>query len=463
MELLRAIVFIGMLLPAVRAISIDDFGAKANVESWEVAVRNARAFSKALLAANASTDRTVVFPEGSSYYMYAINATELMNINIQIDGTLRYSDEIRRWPRENEAFMYFTYCEGIHLTGKGMIDGQGLNWWRLTYTGTDNRPDMISFHWTRDISVSNLYLYSSPKYSINFVDCADVVVHDVTIFVNSSLVRGLDKHESVTYALNTDGIDIAAYNATIYNNVITNYDDGIVAKPCRSTGVYCTCSGQILAYNNTINYSTGLTIGSVPPNSNTNCVRGVVFRNNTMHRPLKAIYIKSNPGSSGTGIIENILYEDIAIDHALWWTIWIGPQQQNQPGGDDTATGCNFLFPFVPVCPTQPLVTMNNIILRNVHAVETIPIFEGPGVILCDATNPCTNFVFENVTNTVYTGTIEEIYAELPIFYIPGVIFPTPHRTDDWEFEYITSHVHGNLQGEVAPVPCLEDSCFWGK
>lgn len=441
---------------------VEDFGAVAGVEDWDTAVQNANAFLKALLAANASdSDRTVIFSEGSSYFMYAMNGTDLHDVTIQIDGTLRYSDEIKNWPSKNYALMYFTGCEGIHITGKGMIDGQGLNWWRYCYTGVDERPDMIYFKESRDLTVDSLYLYSSPKYSINFVDCADVVIHDVTIFINSTLARGRDNHKSVTYALNTDGIDLAATNVTVYNNVITNYDDAIVAKPCKSNWKYCTCSGNMLAYNNTINYSTGLTIGSVPPNDNINCVRNVTFRDSVMHRPLKAIYIKPNPGTNGIGIIEDITYENIAIDHALWWTVWIGPQQQNQPGGGSDGTGCNFLFPFIPVCPTQPLVTMNNVVLRNVHAVETLPLFEGPGVILCDESNPCTNFVFDNVTNTVFTGTLEDIYEQLPIFYIPGIIFPTPHRSDDWDFEYITSNVYGSITGETDPKPCFSEDCFW--
>jgi polygalacturonase len=450
------------LLHFLSALVFEDFGAIAGIENWVVAQQNAGALLKALLAANASaTDRTIVIPAGRSYYMYAINSTNLSNINIQIDGVLKYSDEISKWPATNNyALLNFDNCEGIHLTGSGMIDGQGLNWWRYCYTGVDERPDMISFQESRDLSISNLYLYSSPKYSINFKDCADVVIHDVTIFINSTLARGKDKHSSATYALNTDGIDIAAYNVTVYNNVITNYDDAIVTKPCRSNWKYCQCSGNLLAYNNTITYSTGLTIGSVPPNPDINCIRNVTFRDNIMHRPLKAIYIKPNPGTNGIGIIDNIVYENILIDHALWWTIWIGPQQQNQPG-KGSGTGCNFLFPFIPQCPTQPLVTMSNIVLRNVIATETLPLFEGPGVILCDPTNPCTNFVFENVTNSVFTGTVEDIYAQLPIFYIPGVIFPTPLRSDDWEFEYITSNVYGTVSEGTSPKPCFDDSCFW--
>jgi hypothetical protein len=32
------------------------------------------------------------------------------------------------------------------------------------------------------------------------------------------------------------------------------------------------------------------------------------------------------PGNNGIGIIEDITYDNIRIEQALWWTIWIGPE-----------------------------------------------------------------------------------------------------------------------------------------
>lgn len=446
----------------LHAWNIEEFGAKPGINIWSVAENNAHALIKAFEKANESNfDRTVVVPNGKTFFMYATNLTNFFDVKLRIDGTLLYSDEIAKWPTKNFALLYFIDCETIELFGSGMINGMGMKWWRYAYSGRDYRPDMIYFKYSRDIIVRDLYLYSSPKYSINFVDCADIVVHDVTIFINATVERGFDKHDSAVYPLNTDGIDLAAYNATIYNNHITNFDDGIVVKPCRSTWKYCQCAGAILAYNNTITYSTGLTIGSVPPNNDVNCVRNVTFRDSVIHRPFKAIYIKPNPGVNGIGIIEDIIYENIAIDHALWWTIWIGPQQQNQPGAK-AGTGCNFMFPFVPICPTQPLVSMKRITLRNVHATETLPMFEGPGVILCDPSNPCADFVFENVTNALYSGSLEEIYEQLPFSYIPGLVFPLPRRDDDWDFAYISTNVYGTFDEHSVPSPCFNDeACFW--
>ena len=103
---------------------------------------------------------------------------------------------------------------------------------------------------------------------------------------------------------------------------------------------------------------------------------------------------------------------------------------------------------------------MRRITLRDVRAVETVPLFEGPGVILCDATNPCTDFTFHNVVNEVFEGDAEDFIAALPIS-VPGTLWPSKYHTDDWEFEYLTSYVYGTQTGVVQPVPCMSDDCFW--
>ena len=64
--------------------------------------------------------------------------------------------------------------------------------------------------------------------------------------------------------------------------------------------------------------------------------------------PIKAIYVKPNPGNSGSGIIDSITYRNITGNYALWYPIWIGPQQQQQPGSN--GTGCSFLYPST-LCP----------------------------------------------------------------------------------------------------------------
>ena len=52
------------------------------------------------------------------------------------------------------------------------------------------------------------------------------------------------------------------------------------------------------------------------------------------------------------------------------------------------------LYPLKKDCETQPLVDVRNITLRNIHSKGgLLP----PGIIRCNASNPCTGLVFDNV------------------------------------------------------------------
>ena len=193
------------------------------------------------------------------------------------------------------------------------------------------------------------------------------------------------------FPLNTDGIDVAARNATFRNINITNYDDAIVPKASHG-GNRINCTENILVENVNVHLSVGMSIGSIPPNKDHNCVRNVVFRNIKFTTPLKAIYIKTNPGDEGSAEIRNVTYENIDITNPVWWGIYIGPQQQKQPG-TGKGPGCMF-YPLNKTCPTQPRVTISDITLRNITSRGgLLP----AGVIRCNETNPCTNFKFENV------------------------------------------------------------------
>jgi polygalacturonase len=148
--------------------------------------------------------------------------------------------------------------------------------------------------------------------------------------------------------------------------------------------------------NMKIKFSVGLSIGSVPPNINDHCVRNITFQNVEMETPIKAIYVKTNPGTSGDGEISNINYVNITAKGSLWYPIWIGPQQQQQP--HSTGTGCSWFFPLDPVCPTQPRINVTGIYLQDVVMTEGIS--SVPGVFLGNATNPMKGIVLKNVTNS---------------------------------------------------------------
>jgi hypothetical protein len=83
------------------------------------------------------------------------------------------------------------------------------------------------------------------------------------------------------------------------------------------------------------------------------------------------------------------------LKYNVWWAVYIGTQQQHQPHSGGTP--CSFFYPLPgTVCETNPLVTIDNVVLRNVN------IYGGalsPGILIWNSTNSCTNFNFDNVYN----------------------------------------------------------------
>jgi hypothetical protein len=205
-----------------------------------------------------------------------------------------------------------------------------------------------------------------------------------------------------TFPLNTDGIDVRGKWIVVVNCHVENFDDSLCVKPMtRQPGFLTSCSENIYIAHSTINLGVGSTIGSVPPSVDVTCVRNVTFFNITAHYPIKGIYVKPNPGTSGRGIVDRVRYVNYTGYNPLWWSIWVSTQQQAQPhGGADTH--CSFFYPLPgQSCPTQPLVPVTNLQLTNVLFKDALL---SPGVLRCNASGPCTGWVWDNVQSSTLSG-----------------------------------------------------------
>jgi hypothetical protein len=168
-------------------------------------------------------------------------------------------------------------------------------------------------------------------------------------------------------------------------------------------------------------------MGSVPPHSGGNCIDNVTARRLDFDTPLKALYVKPNPASGEAGAhgaITNVRYEDVAIRDGLWWPIYVGTQQQHQPGGG--GTDCPFIFPLLnSSCPADAQVTLANLTFSRVNISGGLL---SPGILLANETNPGTGFVFDAV------------------IVRNGSTWPEPSG-------YLVVNVHGVARGGTSPVP----------
>lgn len=108
----------------------------------------------------------------------------------------------------------------------------------------------------------------------------------------------------------------------------------------------------------------------------------------------------------GSGIIDAITYRNVYGSGSIWWSIYVGLQQQQQPGNQSN-TGCSFFYPILnSTCPLQPRVPVTNLVLKNVTFLDSVL---SPGLLRCangtegygyPGYQPCSGWVFEDVTMT---------------------------------------------------------------
>lgn len=384
---------------------------------------NSIAFQNVVALANSSQDdRVVLVPKNVTIEMMPVSFSNLTDVVLDINGALIASDEWKSWPVDIDShayyhFMQFSNCNGLTFQSSeksGKIDGQGYMWWIREFMRKNiyRRPKLIEIIQTENIEFSGIFVTNSPSFHIQPADCKNVYMHDFEIYVDMfgilniwklfghnfgtefDTLSGLNL-EFPTFPLNTDGIDFQGRNGTFRNIKITNFDDAIVAKPSNKGLMMTDCTQDILVENCEVYFGVGMAMGSVSPHPQHNCIKNVVVRNVEFHHPFKAVYIKTNPVSVPpqieSGEITNIWYENLRIWHPIWWGIYIGPQQMKQPTGE--GPGC-MIYPLNKDCPTDPLVPITNVTLKNVTSTGgLLP----AGIIRCNSTKPCTGFHFEDV------------------------------------------------------------------
>ena len=376
------------------------------------AVNNTAILNAALLSLKSAD--TLVIPNNTYWLTGGVFATNLFNVTISLDGTLKFVPGRTGWPTQPcphdankkcvQKAILFTNVDQLTLTSSnalqgGVIDGGGAPWWGyvnyLRYG--EDRPKLFTVANGTNILVERWHLRQSAYHTWHFDDVRALVIRFCSV---DNRVNSDDSHTIENLgALNTDGFDVSGKDIHIHDCSVWNQDDCFTIVPTTGSGINANCTENVLIEN--INASgLGLTVGSIEPTLNHACIKNVTFRNAFMFHSYKGIYIKSAnrdvpPPASYTAEITNILYENITMDAPEQVPIWLGPAQEL-----DSAKACSLLWPVDPFakCPS-PLgnVKWTNITLRRIRILNPK---ESPGVIFGNLSVPMKGVVFDNVVVT---------------------------------------------------------------
>lgn len=254
---------------------------------------------------------TVVIPSGN-YQSGALFFPRGVNLHIEEGAVLTSTVDLEDFPviktrfegierPWRSAFLNFNNSEGVKLSGKGTIDGKGIDWKNIPF-GDSGRPRMICFTNCPGGEVSGLKLVNQASWCLH-------ILYTDGFKVEATDIRALE------YIPSSDGIDIDSSSDVYVNNVrIEAHDDCISIKSGKDYDGRRVArpSENILIENCHFAYGHG---GVAMGSEISGCIRNVTIRKCVMdNENWSPLRFKSQP--SRGGVVENITFEDIDISGA---------------------------------------------------------------------------------------------------------------------------------------------------
>ncbi len=325
---------------------ISDFGAVGDGHTV-----NTEAIQSAIDRCATNGGGVVVVPKGI-YLSGALFFKPGVNLLVEPEAVLKGTANPEDYPQVNTrwegverewtcALLNFDKMTNVQVTGAGMIDGSGDEWMqrggygrRGRFNGTNSlpaqtnaqgipawgavvqssiaanpsrtnsfprrgRPRMICFSNCRHVRIADLRLQQQAVWCLHLLYCQDVVVTNLTI-------RAIERIPS------SDGIDVdSSRDVQISGCDIACNDDDIAIKCGKDAdGLRVNRPSENITISDcTIGVGGGITMGSEVSGS----IRHVLVERCKFTGTDNAARFKSQP--SRGGVIENITFRDIQLDH----------------------------------------------------------------------------------------------------------------------------------------------------
>jgi len=303
-----------------------------------------------------SSGAVLLVPSGN----FLLNSNVLLGgsgYTVQIDGTITIAFNTKL----AGTMLQWNNCQGITLTGRGKIMGQGSLWRpNRDLNKYKSRPRLLRFEKCNNCKISGILLNNSPMF------------HLTVIGNNNEIFNMVVQADNIG---ETDAFDISGNNNHVHNVEVTNGDECVTVK---------NPTTNFLAENIVCHYTAGCNMGSFGNGANQVTISGVHYRNVTMYNSEAGPQIKTYPNN--LGYVRNITYEGFTLNKVaypialnLYWC-----PHTTCPG--DTGT-----------------LTVSDVTYKNIQGTE-----DGnsrPAVLIhCIGGHKCTNINFQGVSITASSG-----------------------------------------------------------
>ncbi len=211
--------------------SIADFGAVADGTTL-----NTKAIQATIDKCAEEGGGVVVIPKGD-FLSGALFVKPKVNVELSEGAVLRASKQFEDFPvREGERFeghfqprvtalLNVQRCDGFHLSGPGMLDGNGEAYWSAK--SPDGRPRLCVVRNSSGVQVDGVRFMNSPSWNLHLYACTDSVVQNCRFEISEG-AKGPS----------TDGTDIdSCEGITVRDCFYSVNDDCVCLKGNRYDGL----------------------------------------------------------------------------------------------------------------------------------------------------------------------------------------------------------------------------------
>jgi polygalacturonase len=275
------------------------------------------------------------------------------NLNLQLDtGATLVMLPMTKWPGGDVSPPDFITASSLHdleISGSGVMDGQGLPWWKDVETNSGaSRPVMVNLSTCSKILIQDITMSNSPSPFFSIKGKAgNVTMQRAHIYAPSSGANPASH--------NTDALDLAETNAVMRDCIISTGDDNL------AVGSSASASSDILVTNCTFGDGHGVSIGSFTSGG----VSNMTVINCTFNNTDQGIRIKSDRDRGG--LVQNISYLNLGMTNVMYPILIYATYTNTDPifhNLNNLTPAQVSAYPFSPVTSKTPIY--RNITISNV-------------------------------------------------------------------------------------------------
>lgn len=308
---------------------ITDYGAKSGGEFL-----NTTAIAKAIDACAKKGGGRVIVPPGK-WLTGPIVLKSFVNLHISKGAELSFSDNRELYKNEvlvryqgvemynYTPFIYAYKCKNIAITGEGVLQGNGKNWWpydgkrhshwkamskrvlmenqpvterREVEHGTFN-PSFIQPVHCKNVLIDGVSVINGPFWNVHPVFCENIIIRNIEVYSRGPHGDGINPSSCKNVLIERCYIDTRNDCITIKSGL--NEDGWRVNKPCKNI---------LIRYNFVQTGYGGIVLGSEISGG----VNNLFAHDCVFYKTSKGIRIKSRTGRGGE--VKNLYFDSIAMD-----------------------------------------------------------------------------------------------------------------------------------------------------